>query len=93
MTPAVVLRELARGGVTRQARPGEDRGRLQVVAIVPPSAAVTVIEALSESELRELLADVPEDRSAGWVCVECGVTNEPGRRWCRVCSCNDVGAR
>ena len=76
------------GKATWQARRSEDRGRLQVVAIVPPSDTTTVVEALSDVELRELLTIAPQAGTA-WLCVECGTPNEPDRRWCRVCSCHD----
>jgi len=87
-----VLRELTRDGLTWQARRSEDRGRLQVVAIVPPSTTPTIVEALSDTELRELLTEAPPARSTGWVCVECGTPNEPGRQWCRACSSHKGGA-
>ena len=88
-----VLKELVRGAVVWRARRSGDRGRLQVVAIVPASAEPTVIEMLSEADLRELLAPAPAAAPVGWVCAECGATNEPGRRWCRVCSSHEGGSR
>jgi hypothetical protein len=87
-----VLKELVRGSVVWQARRSGDRGRLQVVAIVPAATEPTVVETLSETDLRELLAPVPTPTPAGWVCAECGATNEPGRRWCRVCSAHEGGS-
>jgi hypothetical protein len=87
-----ILRELRKDGVCWQARRGADRGRLEVVAIVPPSAAPTVVSALTDGELRELLADAPAMPDARWICVECGTANEPSRRWCRVCSAHGGAA-
>jgi hypothetical protein len=48
-----VLRELVRHDIRWQARRSEDRGRLEVVAVVPASATATVVQLLSEAELRE----------------------------------------
>lgn len=91
--PAVdVLKELVRGGIVWQARRSGDRGRLQVVAIVPAATEPTVVEMLSEADLRELLAPPPAAAPTGWICGECGATNEPGRRWCRVCSSHEGGS-
>ena len=50
-----VLAERTKGAVTWQARISSDRGRLEVVGIVPASATSTTIEVLTEPELRELL--------------------------------------
>ncbi|MCC7176919.1 MAG: hypothetical protein IT177_00845 [Acidobacteria bacterium] len=50
-----VLAERRKGLVTWQARISHDRNRLEVVGIVPPSTEPTVIEVLTERELRELL--------------------------------------
>jgi len=50
-----VLASRRKGPVTWQARISTDRGRLEVVGIVPASARPTTIEVLTEPELRELL--------------------------------------
>lgn len=55
-----ILAERVKGHVTWQARIGADRGRLEVVGIVPPSPMSTVIEPLTEAELRELLGENTE---------------------------------
>jgi hypothetical protein len=82
-----ILRELTRDGVTWQARRSGDRGRLQLVAIVPPSPTPTVIEALSDTDIRALLSDdSPSASTSGWRCTECGADNTPDRRWCHACS-------
>lgn len=52
-----VLASRRKGSVTWQARISIDRGRLEVVGIVPASAAPTTIEPLDERELRELLGE------------------------------------
>jgi hypothetical protein len=60
MSPYVagtVLAARGKGAVTWQARISHDRGRLEVVGIVPASAMATVIEPLDERELRELLGE------------------------------------
>ena len=74
------------GRVTWQARRSADRGRLEVVGIVAPSALPTVIEPLMEVELRELLTGLPSEDIETWTCPECGVVNDRVRQWCRVCS-------
>jgi len=87
-SPGVILAQrVSRDGkVTWQARRSPDRGRLQVVGIVAPSAEPTEIEPLTDAELRELLTSAPPERPERWLCRECGASNEPGRRWCRFCS-------
>lgn len=55
-----VLNARAKGAVEWQARISHDRGRLEVVGLVPPSATPTVVEPLTEHELRELLGETPE---------------------------------
>ncbi len=50
-----VLAERVKGAVTWQARVSHDRGRLELVGIVQPSATPTVIEPLNTRELMELL--------------------------------------
>lgn len=55
--PGHVLAQRQKGAVTWQARISDDRGRLEVVGIVPPSTTATVIEVLTERELRELLGE------------------------------------
>jgi hypothetical protein len=82
-----VLAELiAADGTKWQARRSPDRGRLQVVAVISPSAEPTIVELLNEPELRALLAEGQQAQAAPWICVECGTTNDRDRRWCRVCS-------
>jgi hypothetical protein len=58
--PGQVLASRVKNDVRWIARVGFDRGRLEVVGIVPPSATPTVIEPLNERELRELLGEVAE---------------------------------
>lgn len=53
--PGAVLASRRKGPVTWQARISTDRGRLEVVGIVPPSPEPTTIDVLTERELRELL--------------------------------------
>ncbi len=50
-----ILATRQKGAITWQARISADRGRLEVVGIVQPSATTTVISPLDERELRELL--------------------------------------
>jgi hypothetical protein len=76
----------AAGGVVWQARVSADRSRLEVVAIVPASATPAVVERLSDSDLKELLAQAPAPQSERWTCQECGAENQPDRRWCSACS-------
>ena len=52
-----ILNERRKGPVTWQSRVSADRGRLEVVGLVPPSPVITVILPLTEAELRELLDD------------------------------------
>lgn len=52
-----VLAARSKGAVVWQARISTDRGRLEVVGIVPASHDATVIEPLDERELRELLGE------------------------------------
>ena len=59
-----VLAERRKGAVIWQARISSDRGRLEVIGLVEPSATVTAIEHLSEPELRELLDGSIEDHHA-----------------------------
>lgn len=56
-----VLSELKLAGVTWQARRSRDRGRLEVVGLVEPSAAVTVITLPTARELRRLLNEPDDD--------------------------------
>lgn len=56
-TPGTVLASRCKGDVTWQARISVDRGRLEVIGIVPASPAATVITPLDEQELRELLGE------------------------------------
>lgn len=53
--PGHVLAARQKGPVTWLARISTDRGRLEVVGIVPPSTTATTIEVLTEPELRQLL--------------------------------------
>jgi hypothetical protein len=53
--PGQVLSERVKNGIRWQARISADRGRLEVVGLVPPSAVLTEVEPLTERELRELL--------------------------------------
>ena len=55
--PGTVLASRRKGAVEWQARISTDRGRLEVVGIVPASVSPTVIEPLDERELRELLGE------------------------------------
>jgi hypothetical protein len=88
----VLAERTSRDGCVWQARVSADRGRLHVVCVVPASDVPTVVEALTESELRQLLHEAPAVQTGAWVCVECGTPNASGRRWCRVCSAHDGGA-
>jgi hypothetical protein len=83
-----VLNELVSrdGRVRWQARIGADRGRLEVVGIVAPSATPTEIEPLGDVDLRALLAGSPAEQLEPWLCNECRTLNEPMRQWCRGCS-------
>jgi len=54
--------------------------------VIAPSDVPTVIEPLREAELVQLLTATPSDAVQPWICLECRMANEPGRRWCRVCS-------
>jgi hypothetical protein len=83
--PRVLAERQIAVGVKWQARIG-DRGRLEVVAIVAPSRHETSVPLLSDGELRELLAEGDRQDAEHWICAGCGAMNEPGRRWCRVCS-------
>lgn len=59
--PGEILATRCKNGVVWQARISTDRGRLEVVGIVPPSATATTIEVLTEPELRELLGFTDHD--------------------------------
>jgi ribosomal protein L40E len=84
--PIVLAERPAAGGVVWRARVTSDRSRLEVVAIVPASTTPVVVERLSDSDLKELLAQAPGPLSERWTCRECGAENPPDRRWCRACS-------
>lgn len=56
-----ILSSRVKGGIAWVARISADRGRLQVVAIVPPSSEATEIEPLSEPELLQLLGADQDD--------------------------------
>jgi hypothetical protein len=56
-TPGTILSSRRKGVVTWQARISDDRGRLQVVGLVPASAEPTMIEPLDQRELLELLGE------------------------------------
>lgn len=60
-TAGTILAERHKGAVVWQARISQDRGRLEVVGIVPASTTETVIEPLTEPELRQLLDDTSHD--------------------------------
>ena len=57
MRPGLVLAERTKNGVRWLARVGFDRGRLEVLALVPPSDTVTAVEPLTSDELLELLGE------------------------------------
>ena len=82
---ARVLGEFQKGGVLWLARVGSDRGRLEVVAIVPPAVEPQVIPLLTDGELRAPLGG-GADSDAGWRCAECAAENASDRRWCECCS-------
>jgi hypothetical protein len=87
VTAPIVLAEHVDGaGITWQARIAADRGRLQVIAIVPPGDTVATIERLSDTELQQLLAGGPARGDADWTCRECSTVNPSARRWCLTCS-------
>lgn len=56
-TAGTVLAERRKGTVTWQARISTDRGRLEVIGVVPASTTPTTIALLLEPELRELLGE------------------------------------
>lgn len=58
--PGRILAERTKGPVLWRAQISDDRGRLEVVGVVPPSATPTTIEPLTEPELRELLGESAE---------------------------------
>jgi hypothetical protein len=58
--PGTVLASRRKGVVVWQARISDDRGRLEVVGIVPASTMATAIEPLDERELRQLLGERTE---------------------------------
>lgn len=65
--PGHVLASRQKGAVLWQARISTDRGRLEVVGLVPASDTATTIEPLTEPELRELLGestDLHQDETA-----------------------------
>jgi hypothetical protein len=82
----IVLSQLVTDGIVWQLRRSVDRGRLEVVAVVPASVSPTVIRSLTDRELRALLVDTPALRPEPWRCLHCGTSNAPAREWCRVCS-------
>lgn len=55
--PGTILATRLKGCATWIARIGQDRGRLEVVAVIPPSAEPVEIEPLTDAELRELLGE------------------------------------
>lgn len=59
--PGHVLSTRRKGAVLWQARISSDRGRLEVIGLVAPSATPTTIEVLTEPELRELLGFTDHD--------------------------------
>ena len=70
-----ILAERLKDGVLWRAFVSNDRGWLQVCAVVPPSVEPTIVELLTDSELRELLAEGADQNDATWRCAECGVAN------------------
>jgi hypothetical protein len=88
--PIVLAEHVDADGIVWQARIGADRGRLECVAVIPPREAPIAVQRLSDAGLQQLLAATPADAQLPWVCLECSTTNEPGRRWCRVCSAHEV---
>jgi len=82
--------------VVWQARISSDRGRLEVVCVIDLASETIVVPALSDHELRQLLATVPSDQPAceqQWVCGECGRANSRARAWCQWCSQHQTSAR
>jgi hypothetical protein len=63
--PGSVLASRQKGTVVWQARISTDRGRLEVVGLVPASRTPTVIEPLDERELLELLGEPTDLRDEG----------------------------
>lgn len=55
--PGTILAQRHKGAVTWQARISHDRGRLEVVGIVQPSATPTTFALLEQHELLELLGE------------------------------------
>lgn len=92
--PTVLAERRSRDGlVTWQARIGQDRGRLQIVGVVAPSTSPTIIEPLTDAELRELLTPAAVEGPETWTCDECGRVNDRQRRWCSACSSHGGAAR
>lgn len=88
----IVLNERSFDGiVTWQVIRSADRGRLAIRGVVPPSTVPTVIQALSEGELR-LLLEGPQHApiSDRWICATCRATNPPSARWCSTCSATEA---
>lgn len=65
LVAGLVLAERYKGVVRWQARISADRGRLEVVGLVPASTEPTEIEPLNERELRELLGEITDS-----ACIE-----------------------
>ncbi len=55
------------------------RARLEVIGIVAPSPEATIIERLSETDLRELLCAAPPEDSPSWICRDCGGEHDRAR--------------
>lgn len=81
MSEAVLLAEGRLDGVRWQALQGPDRNRLRAVAVVPPSQDVTLVEALTERQLRILL-ESEKPPADGWLCLRCGSANPNSRPTC-----------
>lgn len=87
--PCEVLNEVHRDGVVWQARRSADRGRLEVVGIVPASSTPVEIEPLTEPQLRALLEGLPTVDDDAWICSHCAAQNAAERRWCASCSSHE----
>ena len=84
--PDVLAERLSPDGRVRwQARRSLDRGRLVVVGVVAPSSEPTLIEPLTEDQLRQLL-DGEATEPPVWICARCATRNPLDRRWCGTCS-------
>src|SRR5689334_2379957 len=91
-TTGPILRERVIDGITWRAQVSGDRGRLEVVAVIPASDEPRVLHLLTEPQLRELLGEASDEAFDQWRCAECGCVNSRGRRWCAACAGTETTA-